>query len=125
VKSFSAMEQEICKIYHNNIGIAFRWQSALDKASEKVQVVFNHMGFHLSREEVELFSNQVACSRESISDCSRCAFKKECKNILLETPSATVSLAVNEKELEELDDLLNGTLFWLDLEDYLKNLCRN
>jgi hypothetical protein len=42
------MEQEICKIYHNNIGIAFRWQSALDKASEKVQVVFNHMGFHLT-----------------------------------------------------------------------------
>tara|TARA_R110002072_G_scaffold174802_19_gene330598 strand:- start:14746 stop:14856 length:111 start_codon:yes stop_codon:yes gene_type:complete len=36
-----------------------------------------------------------------------------------------VSLAVNEKELEELDDLLNGTLFWLDLEDYLKNQSKN
>lgn len=119
------MEKEICKIYHNPIGIAFRWQTPFEKASEKVQVVFNHMGFHLSKEEIELFSNQVACSRDSVSNCDRCAFKKECKNILLETPSAAVSLAVNEKELEQLDDLLNGTLFWLNLEDYLKNQCKN
>lgn len=125
MKSITAMEQEINKIYHNNFGIAFRWESPLDRGFEKVQVVFNHMGFHLSREEVELFAHQLACSRASISNCSRCAFKKECKNILLETPSAAVSLAVNEKELEELDDLLNGTLFWLDLEAYLNSTCKN
>jgi len=119
------MEKEICKIYHNNIGIAFRWQAPFNNTSEKVQVVFNHMGFQLSKEEIVLFSNQVACSRASVSNCTRCAFKKDCKNILLETPSASVSLAVNEKELEQLDDLLNGTLFWLDLEDYLKTTSRN
>tara|TARA_E500000318_G_scaffold76764_1_gene71447 strand:+ start:800 stop:1159 length:360 start_codon:yes stop_codon:yes gene_type:complete len=119
------MEKEICKIYHNPIGIAFRWQIPFEKTSENVQVVFNNMGFHLSKEEIELFSYQVACSRESISSYDRCAFKKDCKNILLETPSASVSLAVNENELEQLDDLLNGTLFWINLKDYLKNHCKN
>lgn len=123
--SFVIMEKEICKIYHNNIGIAFRWQSPLDRVSEKVEVVFKQIGFQLTKNEIELFSNQVACSKATLSDWSQCAFKKDCKNILLETPSALVSLVVNEKELEQLDDLLNGTLVWLDLMNYLKNMSKN
>lgn len=122
---FFKMEKEICKIYHNNFGIAFVWNLPKAAKSNKVQLVFNHLGFQLSLKEIELFAKQIEISRTSYASCGSCSLKKECKSILLETPSSLVSLAVNKEELDLLADLVNGTLFWLQLQDYLTSFSKN
>ena len=115
------MEKEIYKIYHNDFGIAFQWKSNATKR-DKIQLVFRNMGFYLTAKEIRQFHENVFDARNS-KGCSCCERDCNTKSILLKTPSTKVDLAVNEKELMEVEDLIKGTLFQLDLDNYLNNLC--
>ncbi len=115
------MEKNIYKIYHNDFGIAFQWKSDITK-QDKIQLVFRNMGFYLSTKEIKQFRQNVYDAK-SAKGCSCCERDCDTKSILLKTPSTKVDLAVNNKELIEVEDLITGTLFQLDLDNYLNNLC--
>ncbi|MBC9796740.1 hypothetical protein [Sinomicrobium weinanense] len=116
---------EIYCIYRNDIGIAFQWKTDLAKNnSKKLQIVFRDMGFYLLPEEVSDFYNCV-CSAREFERCAGCSHNKEYRSILLRTPANQVDLAVNTYELQQIEDLIEGTLFQLRLDSYLNQLCGN
>ncbi|MBA3985076.1 MAG: hypothetical protein H0X63_00495 [Flavobacteriales bacterium] len=119
------MQQEILKIYHNEIGIAFQWRKKATNFNPKlIQIVFRDMGFHLTKEEIICFAKLVNQCKTSIN-CMDCPVQVNCRNILLETPASKVSLAVNATELDQVDDLMRGTLFQLEMDEYIREICRN
>lgn len=116
---------EIRRIYHNDIGIAFQWKQDIAKNKHnKFQIIFRDTGFYLTLSEIESFAKfiQQAVSRDC---CSACKANNNCRSILLKTPAATIDLAVSEKELKSISDLIEGTLFQIKLDHYLKDVCRN
>jgi len=48
-----------------------------------------------------------------------------CHKFLLKTPFEAIELAVTEKEVYQIKDLVQGTLFQLNLNKYLRELCKN
>jgi len=107
----------VFKIYDNTIGISFKWQ----KNTSLTQIIFRDTGFHLSIEEIELFLDQVQLSKINKS-CLECKMGANCRSMLLRTPSSKVSLAVSSNELKDIEDLLKGTLFQLELNEYLQKI---
>ncbi len=116
---------DIHRIYHNDFGIAFQWKQDLAKNKrDQFQVIFRDTGFYLTLSQLENFAKlvQQAANRGCCKDCKA---NNKCRSILLKTPAANVDLAVSEKELGSISDLLEGTLFQIQLERYLKDVCRN
>ena len=116
---------DIRRIYHNDIGIAFQWKQDIAKNKHhQFQVIFRDTGFYLSLPQLENFAKliQQAVTRGC---CSACQANNTCRSILLKTPAANVDLAVSEKELESISDLMEGALFQIKLDDYLRDVCRN
>ncbi|EDP96951.1 DUF6686 family protein [Kordia algicida OT-1] len=116
---------DIHRIYHNDIGIAFQWKQDLAKNKhDRFQVIFRDTGFYLTLSQLKNFAKLIeqAANRGYCKDCKA---KNNCRSILLKTPAANVDLAVSEKELETISDLIEGTLFQIHLRTYLNDLCRN
>ncbi|MBE7629170.1 hypothetical protein [Tenacibaculum piscium] len=111
----------VLKIYDNNIGISFCWKEANNRL---VQIIFRDTGFHLTENEIEEFSEKVIHSK-SQKNCATCIKGQNCKSILLQTPSDKISLAVSAVELEQIHDLLKGTLFQMQINKYLNGICNN
>ncbi|MDR6299731.1 DUF6686 family protein [Mesonia maritima] len=111
--------EDIAFIYRNNFGLAFFWKNKRDK----IQVVFRNTGFYLSLQELKDFQNNVL---ETVNQqcCANCKTSRKCRSLLLKTPSRKIDLAVNREELEEINELLGGTIFKLEKRNYLKN-CAN
>ncbi|NQY07822.1 MAG: hypothetical protein HRT68_16895 [Flavobacteriaceae bacterium] len=117
--------QDINRIYTNNIGISFQWGKDLEEGiTNRFQVIFRDMGFHLSLEDLKDFSDFVVDAKMR-TNCTCCNKAKTCRSILLQTPSHKVDLAVNKEELKGIEDLIRGTIFQIELTDYLKNVCGN
>ncbi|WP_298417679.1 hypothetical protein [uncultured Kordia sp.] len=113
---------DIHRIYHNDIGISFQWKQDIKKNNPKFQVIFRDTGFYLTIEEIENFS-KFAKQAVNRGCCKDCKAKNNCRSILLKTPATTVDLAVSEQELKTISDLIEGTLFQIKLNEYLKNIC--
>ncbi|CAM1342964.1 conserved hypothetical protein [Tenacibaculum aestuarii] len=111
----------ITKIYDNSIGVSFYWE---ENKSNLVQLIFRDVGFHLTEPEIELFLDKVTDSKLQ-RNCGTCERGKDCRSILLQTPSNKVSMAVSAIELWQIDDLLKGTLFQLRMNNYLNDICKN
>ncbi|WP_435182412.1 hypothetical protein [Cellulophaga omnivescoria] len=45
--------------------------------------------------------------------------------MLLETPVPQVSLAVSPNELKAINDLIEGTIFQLNIDNFLSDICNN
>lgn len=116
--------KEIEQIYFNDFGVAFHWKKNDAVLREKVQLVFRETGFYFSREELKLFSEfiQTACEKRSCDDCS---LRHKCHKFLLKTPLNQIDLAVSFNELNQIKDLVEGAIFQVKLQDYLKDICRN
>ncbi|WP_452598644.1 DUF6686 family protein [Pontimicrobium sp. MEBiC01747] len=117
------MDNEITKIYHNAFGIAFQWKHTSSKQG-KIQIVFRNMGFYLTPNEIRAFYKHVTEAQEP-KNCSCCSVECNARTILLRTPSTKIDLAVNKQELADVHDLIKGTLFQLDLNNYLNNICKH
>lgn len=113
--------EDTIRIYDNEIGISFKWKN---QDSPLIQVIFRDIGFHLYVEEIEYFLEKVIASK-SQKTCHSCQSKETCRSLLLHTPLHKVSLAVSRVELNQIEDLLEGTLFYANLNRYLNNLCNN
>jgi len=110
----------IFKVFDNNIGISFQWK----KNATLTQVIFRDTGFNLSMDEMELFMDQIVLSKTK-QPCMGCKLGNDCRSMLLQTPFDKVSMAVSFNELNEIEELLKGTLFQLELNVYLQEVCKN
>ncbi|MBC6998282.1 hypothetical protein [Cytophaga sp. FL35] len=112
---------DILLIYSNNLGLAFQWKYVNSEKQKKVQLVFRDTGLFLSIPQLVIFSNNIKTSKLS-SQCTPCPSNSNCRSILIESPYKSVSFAMNQKEVEEIEDLVEGTLFQLNLIEYLSDL---
>ncbi|MDT0687874.1 hypothetical protein [Autumnicola psychrophila] len=111
-------------IYHNKFGIAFRWNNSELKADpNRIQIIFKDMGFYLLREEILQFSSNIKLAEKR--SCSNCQNPENCRNILLRSPLQKMDFTVSSEELEQISELIEGTLFRLNLLHYLDDICKN
>lgn len=113
------------QIYGNNIGVAFYWNNSEGAKTEKIQVVFKETGFNLTLSELEYFSKLILESQSRTNCCGDCKAKANCSRFLLQTPAKQIDLAVSIDELEEIQDLVGGTIFKINLENYTQGVGRN
>jgi hypothetical protein len=111
--------QEMKQIYVNNAGTSFYWRKENEVLTDKVQLIFRETGFYFSRQELKLFKSCIQESYILNNSCDDCALKKECHKFLLKTPCSQIDLAVSMEELSSIKDLVEGTLFKINLNDYL------
>lgn len=117
--------QNIDLIYNNPFGIAFYWKEESITCYSKIQLIFRDIGFLITKEELHLFSKSIKKTMASCSLCECCSEKESCRALLLNTPAKQVSLAVSLKELKDIQDLVDGTLFQINLEGYIKDMTSN
>lgn len=116
--------QDIHPIYHNNFGVAFQWKRNTVKDIMKVQVVFRDTGLLLTKEELLQFSKNIRFTRMHSSLCADCAENELCKALLVDSPASQITFAMNLEELDAVEDLVEGTLFQLDLDNYLNKVIK-
>lgn len=51
-----------------------------------------------------------------------CAHNEPCRPLLVDSPAPQVTFAMNAKELEAIEELVEGTLFQLRLDNYLNSM---
>lgn len=113
---------EINIIYNNEVGIAFKWENGPTKKEKKVQLVFKDTGLLLNRKELYQFSKNISADLKNCTLCRDCKQKESHRSIILETPLPQLSFAVSHTELTAIGDLLDGTLFQLQLENSLDEI---
>jgi len=109
-------------IYYNDFGIAFKWKKCAAKDLKKIQLVFRNTGLFLTPNELIQFSKNIKSALKQSLKCKGCNHQNSCKSILLETPIAQTSFAMNYYELKEINDLVKGTRFQLELNKLIENL---
>ncbi|WP_339707955.1 hypothetical protein [uncultured Kriegella sp.] len=115
---------DINPIYHNQFGVAFQWKRNTSKDKNKVQIVFRDTGLLLSIEELVRFSHNIRCTfKEGHRNlCKDCRHNDACRSLLLDTPAPQVTLALSQNELYAVQDLVEGTLFQLNLDNFLDGI---
>ena len=111
---------EISPIYQNDFGIAFQWKHDEPQKSNKVQLIFRDIGLLLTPNELQYFSKCINDSFQSGKGnlCKDCKVKGECRSLLLNSPAHQITFAVSFQEVIEIRDLIDGTLFKLELDSY-------
>ena len=117
--------QAIKQIYYNDSGTSFYWRKDNDVLINKVQLIFRETGFYFSKQELQLFKSCINESYALNSCCDDCALKNKCHKFLLTTPCSQIDLAVTMQELNAVKDLVEGTLFKINLDDYLYGVGMN
>ncbi len=114
----------IDKIYSNTFGISFFWKKDTHNIMTKVQLVFRDIGFLLTLSELKDFSDSCAVTIQS-QCCADCKDPQHCRSLLLRTPSDKIDLAVSRHELDQIQELINETIFKVELKNWIQNLCLN
>ncbi|MBC5840258.1 hypothetical protein H8R23_02470 [Flavobacterium sp. F-380] len=109
----------IKQIYQNDSGTSFFWKKEHDIVTDKVQLIFRETGFYFSRLELQQFKGCIEDSYRANRNCESCELKNSCHKFLLRTPCDQIDLAVCMNELTAVKDLVEGTLFNIQLIDYL------
>ncbi|MFE3867347.1 hypothetical protein ACFX5E_04555 [Flavobacterium sp. LS2P90] len=117
--------KEIKQIYYNDSGTSFYWKQENEIVLDKVQLVFRETGFYFTKQELHLFKNCIDDSYMQNKYCDDCELKNKCSKFLLKTPCSQIDLAVSMEELDAVKDLVEGTLFKINLHDYLYGVGRN
>lgn len=118
------MDNDIYVLHRNGFGIAFMWKKPSRILDEKIQIIFRDMGFYLTCDEVRCFYKYIEETRLKLVRCANgCALN--CRFLLLRTPSRKIDIAINPKELEDIDDLIKGILFRIELEKYIEDVAKN
>ncbi|MNQ42168.1 hypothetical protein D3C85_558680 [compost metagenome] len=111
--------KEIKQIYHNHFGTAFYWRKENIVATDRVQFIFRETGLYFNMQEITEFKNCIEDSYSQNSLCEDCELKNQCHKFLLRTPCSQIDLAVSMEELYAIKDLIEGTLFQINLDAYL------
>ena len=116
---------DIKQIYFNDFGTSFYWMKDNKVVADKIQLIFRETGFYFSREELYDFKDCIQESYSLNKDCADCQLKRYCQQFLLKTPCSQIDLAMTMEELNKVEDLVEGTLFKINLEDYLYGIGLN
>lgn len=111
--------EEIHHLFDNDYGIAFQWKHCEPKECKKVQLIFNNVGFSLTMRNVKKFLKNIKTTLACPPICEKCNDHENCKSYLLETPSSMINLAVSFVELKKLEELLEGALFQIEMDNML------
>ena len=111
-------------IYNNEYGVSFQWKRNNAKDIMKVQIVFRDTGMLLSKEELVQFSKNIKYTVANKSLCNDCVNNDSCRALLIDSPAPQITFAVNVKELDGIHDLVAGTLFQMNLNNFLDELCK-
>jgi hypothetical protein len=117
--------KEIKQLYYNNLGTAFYWKKEDEVLTNKVQLVFKETGFYFTEQELLLFKSYIQDSFLENQCCEECELRNKCHKFLLKTPCSQIDLAVSMEELKAVKDLVSGTLFKINLDDYLYGVGMN
>lgn len=112
---------DINLIYNNKFGLAFQWKKSSLNKQQKVQLIFRDTGMFLNKEQIKKFAELTEKCLNS-SQCGQCPRNERCRSILVESPITDVSFAMSPIEINQLNDLLIGTLFHPQFDSYFDNL---
>jgi hypothetical protein len=115
----------IKQLYYNDSGTSFYWKKENKVLMDRIQLVFRETGFYFTQQELFVFKNCIEESWIQNQCCEDCELKNQCHKFLLKTPCSQIDLAVSMAELHDIKDLVEGTLFKIDLDDYLYGLGMN
>jgi len=114
----------IDKIYSNEIGISFFWKRETYIKIPKVQLVFREIGFLLTLNELKDFSDFCVVTKQS-QCCADCKDPKNCRSLLLRTPSEKIDLAISRDELDQIQELITETILKVELQFWVRERCLN
>lgn len=117
--------EQIHQIYLNSLGIAFYWEKEEGIIPNRIQLIFKEIGLFFSYTELKDFNFLIDESIAKNACCEACELKNYNCKFLLKTPLYPLDLSVSMTELRDLKDLVNGTLFKIDMEIYLNGEGRN
>ncbi|RYD69499.1 MAG: hypothetical protein EOP55_23860, partial [Sphingobacteriales bacterium] len=104
-------------------GLAFYWKKEGKILKDKVQVIFKETGFYLTTDQLKKFTIIIESTIRQ-QQCDGCG-NSHCRKFLLTTPFDGLELAVNRNELNDIKDLMEGTLFSINMLDYVSDIGRN
>ena len=112
------------QIYCNDFGMAFYWTKQNTVMLDRIQLVFKETGFYFSVDELKAFVKLIddSCRRNT---CNNCEMKHQCAKFLLKTPISQIDLAVSMTELDGIKDLVAGTLFKINVQEYIYGVGMN
>ena len=114
----------IDRIYSNDVGISFFWKKKQATITPKVQLVFRDIGFLLTLHELKDFSDSCRITTES--QCyNSCNDHTNCRSLLLRTPSEKIDLAISKEELVLFHELIQTTIFKIELQHWIGTSGRN
>ncbi|MFS4467339.1 hypothetical protein [Maribacter sp. 2210JD10-5] len=116
---------DIHPIYNNQFGVAFQCKRASLRDIKRIQLVFRDTGLLLSYDELLLFSKNILHTRKNSPLCEDCKESEQCKALLVNSPASQITFAMNVKELDAIQDLVEGTLFQLKLDNFLSGICKS
>ncbi|MEP1487416.1 MAG: hypothetical protein ABJL44_07630 [Algibacter sp.] len=112
---------DINTICYNNFGIAFQWKRSVAKDFNKIQLVFKNTGLFLKPKELIQFSKNIEYALEKTNSDMNNEKNNTSRLFLLEAPNPQTSFSMTYKELNDVKDLVKGTLFQLELYDFLEH----
>ncbi|WP_394748191.1 hypothetical protein [Spongiimicrobium salis] len=113
---------DIVTLYHNAFGVAFYWKRNEVPLTKRIQIIFRDTGLLITPRELNIFAQLILQARKEGTACENCPMNENCRSWLVNTPAAQITLAMNAKELDAIEDLVEGTLFQLGLNAMLGKL---
>lgn len=111
--------KDIEQIYRNNFGISFYWKEGNEIIEDKVQLLFKQMGFYFSVQELNEFHDLIEECVTDHNDYDTPGVKRAFDKFLLKTPYVALDLEISPIELNSIKDLVEGSLFRLNLNEYI------
>lgn len=111
--------KDIEQIYRNDFGISFYWKEGNEIVSDKIQLLFKQMGFYFSIQELNEFHDLIENCVTDQNDADRYSTKRVFDKFLLKTPYVALDLEISPIELNSIKDLVDGSLFRLNLNEYI------
>lgn len=117
--------KEIATIYCNDFGMTFFWKKDEIFSAQKIQLIFKETGFYLTQNQLSEFGKIICETESKLNGCKGCAHQQHCERLLLKTPISEVDLAVSKNELSQIKDLVEGSIFRVELKRFVMNEGQN
>lgn len=111
--------KDIEQIYRNNFGISFYWKEGNEIIADKIQLLFKQMGFYFSIQELNEFHDLIENCVTDHNGYDTSGVKRVFNKFLLKTPYVALDLEISPVELNSIKDLVEGSLFRLNLNEYI------
>ncbi|XMO85814.1 hypothetical protein AAFN75_13575 [Algibacter sp. AS12] len=110
---------DITVIYKNDFGLVFWWKRYAVEDYKKINLVFNNTALHFTALELLTFLQHIETSINKL--ITTCNSNNQEQLMLLETPAPQVSFVCNYEELICIQNLVEGTLYNLELSPSLEH----